>query len=88
MSREFEVACQVYYDRVCRFLLALTGDMHQAEDLTQEVFYRALLHIGRYKEQGQMFTWLWRHREKPVAQPVPPGGAHGAAGTRCVPARP
>lgn len=58
MSREFEAACQVYYDRVCRFLLALTGDIHQAEDLTQEVFYRALLHIGRYKEQGQMFTWL------------------------------
>ena len=43
---------------MCRFLLALTGDIHQAEDLTQEVFYRALLHIGRYKEQGQMFTWL------------------------------
>ena len=58
MSQDFAAACQVYYDRVYRFLLALAGDPSQAEDLTQEVFYRALLHIGRYQEQGQMFTWL------------------------------
>ena len=58
MSQDFAAACQVYYDRVYRFLLALSGDPNQAEDLTQEVFYRALLHIGRYQEQGQMFTWL------------------------------
>ena len=58
MSQDFAAACQVYYDRVYRFLLALSGDPRQAEDLTQEVFYRALLHIGRYREQGQMFTWL------------------------------
>ena len=58
MSEEFSAACQVYYDRVYRFLLSLSGDPHQAEDLTQEVFYRALLHIHRYQEQGQMLTWL------------------------------
>ena len=58
MSDEFSAACQVYYDRVYRFLLSLSGNPHQAEDLTQEVFYRALLHIHRYREQGQMFTWL------------------------------
>lgn len=58
MSQDFAAACQVYYDRVYRFLLALSGNPHQAEDLTQEVFYRALLHIGRYQERGQMFTWL------------------------------
>lgn len=58
MSQEFSEVCQVYYDRVYRFLLALSGDPHQAEDLTQEVFYRALLHIGSYREQGQMLTWL------------------------------
>ena len=58
MSQDFAAACQVYYDRVYRFLLALSGDPHQAEDLTQEVFYRALLHMNRYQERGQMFTWL------------------------------
>ena len=29
-----------------------------ADELTQEVFYRAFLHIGKYKETGNMFTWL------------------------------
>lgn len=58
MSQDFAAACQAYYDRVYRFLLALSGDPNQAEDLTQEVFYRALLHIGSYREQGQMLTWL------------------------------
>ena len=58
MSQDFAAVCQAYYDRVYRFLLALSGDPHQAEDLTQEVFYRALLHIGSYREQGQMLTWL------------------------------
>ena len=38
MSQDFAAACQVYYDRVYRFLLALSGDSNQAEDLTQEVF--------------------------------------------------
>lgn len=33
MSQDFAAACQVYYDRVYRFLLALSGDPNQAEDL-------------------------------------------------------
>ena len=58
MESDFAAVCGDYYDRVYRFLLALCQNPHQAEDLTQEVFYRALLHIGRYEERGQMFTWL------------------------------
>lgn len=58
MEPDFAAVCGDYYDRVYRFLLALCQNAHQAEDLTQEVFYRALLHIGRYEERGQMFTWL------------------------------
>lgn len=55
---DFSVVCQMYYQKVYRFLLSLSGNVHQAEDLTQEVFYRALLHIGRYKDDGHMYTWL------------------------------
>ena len=86
-GEDFSAACQVYYDRLYRFLLALSGDSHQAEDLTQEVFYRALLHIDRYREQGQMFTWLcaigknlWlsqcrkrRHAPEPLTDTPQPG---------------
>lgn len=55
---DFAEIYRSYYNRVFRFLLSLTGDRYQAEDLTQEVFYRALLHIQQYREDGSMFTWL------------------------------
>ena len=55
---DFSVVCQMYYHKVYRFLLSLTGNVHQAEDLTQETFYRALLHIGQYRDDGHMYTWL------------------------------
>ena len=54
----FAQVYQAYYDRVYRFLLSLTGDTHQAEELTQDVFYKVLLHIDRYRDQGSMLTWL------------------------------
>lgn len=55
---DFATVCQMYYQKVYRFLLSLSGDPRRAEDLTQEVFYRALLHIGQYRDDGHMFTWL------------------------------
>lgn len=55
---DFATVCQMYYPKVYRFLLSLSGDPRRAEDLTQEVFYRALLHIGQYRDDGHMFTWL------------------------------
>lgn len=55
---DFSVVCQLYYRKVYRFLLSLTGSVHQAEDLTQETFYRALLHIDQYRDDGHMYTWL------------------------------
>lgn len=55
---DFLETYQTYYQKVFRFLLSLAGDEHQAEDLTQEVFYRALLHIQQYEETENMFTWL------------------------------
>lgn len=55
---DFAQVCQLYYFKVYRFLLRLSGSDQQAEDLTQEVFYKALLHIGQYRDSGHMFTWL------------------------------
>ena len=55
---DFSEIYQCYYQKVFRFLLSLSGNEHQAEDLVQEVFYRALLHIQQYQENESMFTWL------------------------------
>ena len=43
---------------VYRFLLALTGDEQQAEELLQETFYQALLHIDRFEGRSSLYTWL------------------------------
>ena len=43
---------------VYRFLLALTGDAHQAEELLQETFYQAYLPIDRFEGRSSLYTWL------------------------------
>ena len=43
---------------VYRFLLALTGDEGQAEELLQETFYQAFLHLDRFEGRSSLYTWL------------------------------
>lgn len=45
---------------VFAYLLRLVGDRHSAEDLTQEVFLKALEHLDSYREQGKFEAWLFR----------------------------
>lgn len=41
------------------FLLRMCGDPHQAEDLVQETFVRALRAAVRYRPQASVRTWLF-----------------------------
>ena len=43
---------------VYRFLLRLTGDEHMAEELLQETFYQAFVHIDRFEGRSSLYTWL------------------------------
>ncbi len=43
---------------VYRFLLALTGDESMAEELLQETFYQAFLHIDQFEGRSSLYTWL------------------------------
>lgn len=47
-----------YSQSVYRYLLSLTGDEHQAEELMQDTFYRAFLNIDKFKEECSLYTWL------------------------------
>jgi RNA polymerase sigma-70 factor (ECF subfamily) len=50
----------LHYEHVYRLLVHLTGDVHQAEDLTQETFVSAWEKIGKFEGRATLATWLYR----------------------------
>ena len=49
-----------HFDRIYNYIYYRTGNIHDAEDLTARVFFRAIQHIGNYKDQGGPFSaWLY-----------------------------
>ena len=55
---EFEAIFQDLSPVVFRFLLSLCGDEGLAEELTSETFYQAYLHIGQFRGECKIETWL------------------------------
>lgn len=52
---------QVYEEnakKVYHFLLALIGNEQQAEEILQETFYQAFLHINQFQGRSSVYTWL------------------------------
>lgn len=47
-----------YAQPLYKFLLSLSGNVDLAEDLLQETFYQALLHIDRFEGKCNLYTWL------------------------------
>ena len=82
----FGLLFEEYSGRVYRYVYMHTGQVEQAEDLTQEVFLRALNSIHSYRDQGTPFLawllriahnrvidhyrWLARHRSVELADTV------------------
>ncbi len=49
-----------HYQAVYRFLVHMTRDVHEAEDLTQETFTAAWQRIGAFEGRATLATWLHR----------------------------
>lgn len=49
-----------YGERIFRFCYRLSGDRHEAEDLTQEVFVAAIRGLARFAGRASLSTWLYR----------------------------
>ena len=45
---------------VQRLCARMTGDVHRAEDLSQETFSRVFSHRHDFASTGRFSTWLWR----------------------------
>ena len=49
-----------YWSRLFRWLYHLAHDRHQAEDMAQEAFLKALANLGRFKAGTNFRAWLFR----------------------------
>jgi RNA polymerase sigma-70 factor (ECF subfamily) len=63
--------------RLYRFAIRLTGDVHAAEDLTQEAILRAWRQRATIRSEGALETWifriavnLWRDQVRRLRSPV------------------
>jgi RNA polymerase sigma-70 factor (ECF subfamily) len=77
----FGVLYETYVTRIYNYVYYRTGNVHDAEDLTARVFYRAMNHIHNYTDRGVPFSaWLYRiahnlvanwHRDRSRRQEIP-----------------
>jgi len=59
--RAFGVLYERYVDRIYSYIYHRVGNVHDAEDLTSRVFFRAMSHIDTYVDRGYPFSaWLYR----------------------------
>lgn len=56
--QEFDSIFKDFTPIVFRFLLSLCAEESLAEELTSETFYQAYLHIGQFREECKIETWL------------------------------
>jgi len=54
----FQKVYEEYAQAVYRFLLSLSGSEDLAEELLQETFYQAFLHINQFEGRCNLYTWL------------------------------
>ena len=66
--RRFAALYERHFERVYAFVARRARDRAEAEDLTSEVFHRALAHLGRFEWRGAPFlAWLLQIARNAVA---------------------
>lgn len=67
-AEAFSALYESYVGRIYNYIYYRTGSTHDAEDLTERVFLRALGHIQAYDNRGVPFSaWLYRIAHNLVA---------------------
>ncbi len=57
---DFEELIELYDKRLFNVMYGLTGEYHDALDLTEEAFIRAMRAYPRFRGDSDPFTWLYR----------------------------
>lgn len=56
----FEILMRRYNQRLYRVARSIVGDAAEAEDIMQEAYVRAYLHLGQFDGRARFATWLTR----------------------------
>ena len=56
----FRALVERYKKKVYAVALDMTGDHHEAEDISQDVFFKAYGSLSRFRGRAGMSTWLYR----------------------------
>lgn len=56
----FSELARRFQQRIHHAILALTGNLQDADDLAQETFMQAYRTLKSFKQQASFFTWLYR----------------------------
>lgn len=66
--RRFANLYELHFDRVYAYIVRRVRDRFEAEDLTSEVFHRALANLSRFESRGAPFAaWLYRMSANAIA---------------------
>ena len=57
---EFDALYRDNQPKVYRLALTLVGNAHDAEDITQEAFFRAFRSFETFRNESSFFTWIYR----------------------------
>lgn len=55
---DFEQLYKAYYIRVYSYIMTISGNPEEAEEVTQKAFFKALLSIEKFRGDSSHFTWL------------------------------
>ncbi len=59
--KQFEVLYRKYYSQIFKFVHKRVANTDLVNDITSQVFLKAMLHLEKYKHQGFPFSsWLYR----------------------------
>lgn len=58
MSMDFDKLYNTYYMEIYSYVMTIMKNRHMAEEITQEVFFKAIKSESKFKEESSEFTWL------------------------------
>jgi RNA polymerase sigma-70 factor (ECF subfamily) len=63
--KNFQITYEQYRHRICKYI-ALKVNPMAADDLTQQVFLKAIENIHTFKENASLFTWIFKIAQNTV----------------------